>query len=41
MRDKKWRLTLALPKDSAGGTERRGGGLNDASEVKATVERVK
>lgn len=41
MRDKKRRPTLALSKDSAGGTERRGGRLGDASKVKETVEGVK
>lgn len=41
MRDKTRRPTLALPKDSAGGTERRGGRLDDASKVKETVGIVK
>lgn len=41
MRDKKRGPTLALSKDSAGGTERRGGRLGDASKVKETVEGVK
>lgn len=40
MRDKKWSPMLALPKDSAGGTE-SGRRFDDALKVKETVERAK